>query len=56
VKKVAIVSARDFVLIVHFNITPEGVIYFLAFDAGRSDLVPETKNPVRASVPVSTFP
>lgn len=32
--------------------TPEGVVYVLAFDAGRPDLVPETKGIVRANVPV----
>ena len=53
VKKVFPVSARDFVLILHYNRTPEGIIYILAFDTGRPDLVPEVKNVVRASVPVS---
>jgi hypothetical protein len=53
VKKVAIVSARDFALIVHFNKMPNGTIYILAFDAGKPDLVPETKGIVRASVLVS---
>jgi len=50
------VSARDFVLILHYNKTPEGIIYVLAFDTGRPDLVPEVKNVVRASVPVSPMP
>ena len=53
VKKVFPVSARDFVLIAHYNRTPDGTIYLLAFDTGKPDLVPEVKNVVRASVPVS---
>lgn len=53
VKKVAIVSARDMALIVHYNKMPNGTIYILAFDAGKPDLVPENKGVVRASVPVS---
>jgi hypothetical protein len=47
------VSARDFVLIVHYNMLEDGTIILLAFDAGRNELVPETKSVVRASVPVS---
>ncbi len=31
---------------------PNGVIYILAFDAGRTDLVPEVKGVVRANVPM----
>jgi hypothetical protein len=53
VKKVFPVSARDFILILHYNKTPEGIIYVLAFDTGRPDMLPEVKNVVRASVPVS---
>ena len=52
-KKIAIVSARDFILILHFNMTPEGVIYVIAFNSDRNDLVSETKGVIRASVPVS---
>ena len=52
-RKIAIVSARDFILILHFNMTPEGVIYVIAFNSDRNDLVSETKGVIRASVPVS---
>ena len=55
VKKVAIVSARDFALIVHYNRMPNGTIFILAFDAGKPGLIPETKGIVRASVAVSLF-
>lgn len=48
----AIVSARDFALILHFNKMPNGTIFILAFDAGKPDLVPENKGVVRASVAV----
>jgi hypothetical protein len=50
---VAIVSARDFALVLHYNKMPNGTIYILAFDAGKPDLVPENKGVVRASVAVS---
>ena len=40
-------------IILHFNITPDGSILCLAFDAGNKDLVPEKKGLVRASIPVS---
>ncbi len=52
VKKVAIVSARDFVIILHFNISSDGTMFCLAFDANNKDLVPEIKGLVRASIPV----
>ena len=52
-KKIAIVSARDFILILHINMTQEGVIYVIAFNSDRNDLVSETKGVIRASVPVS---
>ena len=51
-KKVMIVGPRDFVLIVHFNKTPEGVIYAVVMESGRGDLVPETKNFVRGVLPL----
>ena len=38
-KKVAIVSPRDFILILHFNMMPDGTIYLLVFDAGNPELV-----------------
>ena len=53
VKKVSVVSPRDFVLILHFNQMPDGTIYIMGFDAGNPDLVPEIKGLIRASVPVS---
>ena len=49
----AVVSSRDFILMVHYNKMPNGTIYILAFDAGRPDLIPETKGIVRANVAVS---
>jgi hypothetical protein len=52
---VAIVSARDFALILHFNKMPNGTIFILAFDAGKPGLVPENKGVVRASVAVSSL-
>jgi len=41
------------VIILHFNISSDGSLYCLAFDAGNKDLVPEIKGLVRASIPVS---
>lgn len=51
-KKVAVVSARDFILIAHYNMMPDGSIYVIVLDANRDDLEPETKGVVRASVPI----
>ncbi len=52
-KSVVVVGARDFVVIIHFNKTPEGVIYALVLDANRNDLVPETKGTVRGYLPIA---
>lgn len=54
-KRVSIVEPRDFVLICHLNKTPEGVIYIVSVDAGRSDLVPETKGVVRGALPLAGY-
>ncbi len=40
VKKVSIVSGRDWVLIYSYKITDEGVIYMTCFSDEREDLVP----------------
>lgn len=45
------ISAREFVLLTHFNMTPAGVIYVVGFNSNRDDLAPETKGIVRGSVP-----
>lgn len=39
-------------IILHFNIAPDGSMFCLAFDAGNKDLVPENKGLVRASIPI----
>lgn len=51
-KKVMVVGPRDFVMILHFNKTPEGVIYVNVLDAGRNDLVPESKGVIRGNIPI----
>lgn len=51
-KKIAVVSPREFVLVVHFNLTREGAIYIIVTNANRDDLQPETKGIVRGSVPI----
>lgn len=50
-KSVMIVGPRDFVLILHFNKTPDGVIYALVQESGRHDLWPESKGIVRGVLP-----
>lgn len=52
-KRVTVVEPRDFVLIFHVNKTPEGVIYVVSVDSGRSELVPETKGIVRGALPLA---
>ena len=51
-KKVAIVGPRDFVLMLHFNMTAEGVIYAIVTESGLNHLVPETKSIVRGVLPM----
>jgi hypothetical protein len=51
-KKVIVVGPRDFVLIMHFNMTPEGTIYAIVTESGLGHLVPESKNIVRGYLPM----
>ena len=51
-KKVVVVGPRDFVLMLHFNMTPEGVIYAIVAESGLGHLVPESKNVVRGLLPM----
>lgn len=46
-KKVVIVEPRDFVLVLHFNMTQDGVIYALVMESGKGDLVPPSKGITR---------
>ena len=47
-----VVGPRDFVLILHFNKSPEGNIYAMVMESGRNDLAPETKGIVRGLLPM----
>ena len=40
VKKVSIVSGRDWILIYHYKVTEDGIIYFTCYSDEREDLVP----------------
>jgi hypothetical protein len=51
-KKVAVVGPRDFVLMLHFNLSPEGTIYAIVTESGLGHLVPESKNIVRGLLPM----
>ena len=46
-KKVAVVSARDFIFVLHLNKMPDGTIFALVFSIPRDDLHPPEKNAVR---------
>ncbi|CDW89743.1 start domain containing protein [Stylonychia lemnae] len=46
-KKVAVVSSRDFIFVLHLNKMPDGTIYALVFSIDRDDLHPPEKNSVR---------
>ena len=48
----AVVGPRDFVLMLHFNLTPEGTIYAIVTESGLGHLVPESKNIVRGLLPM----
>lgn len=52
-KKVAIVAGRDFILIFHWCVTPEGVVYISAFSDDREDLVPLNPDLVRGGVAIA---
>jgi peptidyl-tRNA hydrolase len=54
-KAVFVVGPRDFVLVLHANQTPDGVIYAIVQDAGRNDLRPETKGIVRGYLPMGAW-
>jgi hypothetical protein len=41
VKKVAIVSGRDWILIYHWNVTEDGIVYLTGFSVDREDIVPQ---------------
>jgi len=49
---VVIIGPRDFVLMMHYNVTPEGVIYAIAMESDCGYLVPETKGIVRGLLPM----
>jgi hypothetical protein len=51
-KKVMVVGPRDFVLLLHFNMSSSGVIYAIVTESGLNDLVPEQKGIVRGSLPL----
>ena len=46
------VGPRDFVLVLHFNMSPQGIIYALVMESERGDLVPEKKGTVRGLLPL----
>ena len=54
-KKISIVKSRDFVMILHFNITPTGIIHIIGMSIDREDLYPLNKDTVRGWIPVILF-
>jgi len=46
-KKVAVVSARDFIFVLHLNKSVDGTIYALVFSIDRDELKPPEKGTVR---------
>ena len=40
IKRVAVISGRDIIIIVNFTVNEEGVIYIVGFSDEREDLVP----------------
>ena len=55
VKKVSLVSGRDWILIVHYKVTDDGIVYITCFSDDREDLVPLQKDLVRAGMPIAAW-
>jgi len=55
IKKVAVVSGRDVILILKFTVDKNGVVYIIVFSIEREDLVPLHPNYVRAALPIGGY-
>jgi hypothetical protein len=52
IKKVAVISGRDVILILHFTVDDSGVVYIVVYSVEREDLIPKHPNYVRAGLPI----
>ena len=52
IKKVAVISGRDIILILYFTVDESGVVYIVVYSVEREDLVPHHPNYVRAALPI----
>lgn len=52
IKKVAVISGRDVILILNFTVNEDGIVYIVVFSDEREDLVPLHPNYVRAGLPI----
>jgi hypothetical protein len=55
VKKVSIVSGRDWILICNLKVTEDGTIYITCFSDDRQDLMPLQEDLVRAGMPIAAW-
>lgn len=55
IKRVAVISGRDIIIIVNFTVNEEGVIYIVGFSDEREDLVPLQPDRVRGGLPIGGF-
>jgi hypothetical protein len=52
IKKIAVISGRDVILILNFTVDENGIVYIVGFSEDRDDLVPPNPNYVRAALPI----
>lgn len=52
IKKVAVISGRDIILILYFTVDETGTVYIVVYSDEREDLVPLNPSYVRAALPI----
>jgi hypothetical protein len=52
IKKVAVISGRDVILVLYFTVDENGIVYVVVYSVEREDLVPIHPNYVRAALPI----
>ena len=53
IKKMAMISGRDIILILYFTVDDMGTVYIVVYSVDREDLVPLNPNYVRAAIPIA---
>ena len=53
IKKMAVISGRDLILILNFTVDDYGTVYIVVYSVDREDLVPLHPSYVRAAIPIA---